>query len=192
MQNVIIIAFFAVLLFVLLIILAITSKKRKELQERALNKRREEALERVLRNQDHQENEKNRKVSNVPYAVDYSKSISPRQGKTQTEPGKLMIQLIAHSELSVQRYMLNPADGIVIGREKGQNSIVVTDPTVAKRQCEIFFADGAVYLRDISSSSRTMIRRKKNTTYANSQGIKLLTGDRIYIGNMIFDITLFG
>lgn len=192
MQNTIIIAVFAVLLIILLIVLSITSKKRKELQERALNKHREEALERVLRNQDHEEKEKNKKVSDVPYAVDYSKSISSRKSKKQTEPGKLMVQLIAHSELSDQRYMLNPADGIVIGREKGQNSIVVTDPAVARRQCEIFLADGAVYLKDISSSSRTMIRRKKNTTYANSQGIKLLTGDRLYIGNMVFDITLFG
>lgn len=190
MQKTIIIAVFAVLLIILLIVLFITGKKRKELQELALNKSREEALERVLRNQDHEE--KNKKVSNVPYAVDYSKGTFSRQPKKQTEPGKLMVQLTAHSELSDQRYMLNPADGITIGREKGQNSIAVTDPTAARRQCEIFLADGAVYLRDISSSSRTMIRRKKNTTYANSQGIKLLTGDRLYIGNMIFDITLFG
>lgn len=167
-------------------------KKRTELLELAQKKQRDIALEEAIRNQ--RIGSQKGKISSVPYELDYSKSSDPaRQKKIPAGgSGHLMVQIEEHSDLSVRKFMLDPSDDIYIGRETDVNTIVISDQAADARHCLIFESQGCVYIKSLTEFGHTQIIRKSKTTQANQQGIRLLTGDRLQIGKIYFDITLIG
>lgn len=129
-----------------------------------------------------------------PYDVDYS-STNCDTGKKPGEHSKkaeshVMVQLIERTELSTRKFMLNPIKKIHIGSDLRDNDISVLAEGVSAHQCEIFSVGNRVYVKNLSSDNRTIIKRKKNQAIVNEKGVRLLSNDVIILGRVSYDITI--
>lgn len=183
-----------VIVLVLLVVLVILGRvitkrgRNRELREYASNKKREEMLDQVILNV--YDKKEGAKSESVPYDVDYSESSEkqkPDRGKA-VNAGGLMLQLTEHSELSVRKHVLNPEQVIRIGSKLNENDILVSDADDV--QCEIFLYDGQVWIREVGSQRKTILKRRKNRAYVTQNGVKLLSGDCIFVGNIYFEVAL--
>ena len=175
---IIVIAASALGVVILFCILRHKQALRKELEIKAQDKLREEALNRALRN----ERSKERAVSErdcLPYEVDYGQNKNPVD---YVDKNKIMLQIIEHSELSVRKYILDPDKKIHIGSRNDFNEIVIKDRTVSGQHCEIFLYNKEVYVKDVNSTNGTFLSRKRKQVRIDSRGMKLKTGDRIIVG----------
>lgn len=169
-------------------------EKKKEIALAAADRMRDENLNSIILNS--HADKSNKKEVYRPYDVDYS---SPDKGgggtgnRMELSAGKHdqpMIQLVEKTELSTRKFVLNPAKVIRIGSDLKDNDISVLAEAVSPHQCEIFAAGGKVYIRNTGEGTRTIIRRKKQQAIADNKGIRLLTGDRILLGTVSYDITI--
>ena len=180
------------------IILIIISKKRKEKKAKALqasDKIREEALDRLLLNQETESRKEEPTFAAVPIAVNYDvnsveKTKDSTSRKKRNKSKKVMVQIVENSELSARKYMLDPQKGIFIGSKAGKNHIVISNANVDERQCEIRENAQKVYVRNTGSSGKVILRRGKQSAYVEQKYLELKTGDTLLIGNMLYRIDL--
>lgn len=167
------------------------NQKKKELSQAAEDKLRDENLNHVILNS-YIENDQLKEVYK-PYDVDYSnpnadKKVSGRN--TQKGEKHVMVQLIERTELSTRKFMMNPVRGIHIGSDSQNNDISVMAENISPCQCEIFSVMDKVFIKNLSSVNRTIIRRKKEQAIVNEKGIRLLSGDVVILGTVSYDITI--
>ncbi len=164
--------------------------ERKELKQAAADRVRDEKLNSIILNSYIDENIK--KNASKPYDVDYGNGSQTTKdirfcGK---DIQSVMVQLVENTELSSRKFVLNPANGIYIGSGIGENDIVVANSNLSEKQCEIFLVQQKVYIRNLGRPLRTIVKRKKEQTIIDDRGIRLLSGDKIILGNVTYDITI--
>lgn len=192
-----IIAAAVIIILILLILLKVTlgrSAKNKAMAVQAHDKLREEALDRILliENTGTKETET---FSAKPFEVSYGDQGTAGQPTGQTKKkkkasSKLMVQIAEKSELSVRKYMFDPAQGIRIGSRKGKNNIVVVGPEVDEMQCELLEHQGRVYVRNIGGSGKVTLARGGQRAYVEKKAVEIKSGDEILLGNTIFRVEL--
>ncbi len=185
---------------ILLLIVSLLKKfmkyreKKKEIALAAADRMRDENLNSIILNS-HADRGSAKEVYK-PYDVDYGSQDKGGGGKGKHtdipagKHGQPMIQLIEKTELSTRKFVLNPAKRIRIGSDLQDNDISVLSEGVSPHQCEIFAAGGSVYIRNTGEGTRTIIRRKKQQAIVDNRGIRLLSGDRILLGAVSYDITI--
>lgn len=181
-----------VISFKLLKYLITRRTKNKELHQAAADRARDENLNQVILNS--RQFKEDAKLVKIPYEVDYGNG-SCEKGKRENiefHKGKIptMIQLIENTELSTRKFVLNPAKGIRIGGDLADNDIVISGDDIEEHQCEIFLAQGKIYIRNIGKRKRIVIKRKKEQVIADRKGIRLLTGDIVLLGKVSYEITI--
>ena len=167
-------------------------QQKKELKQISADKLRDENLNNIILN-NLAENGSLKEVHR-PYEVDYSKSNTERSenvGKKDkvTESG-MMLQLIERTELSTRKFVINPAKAIRIGSDLQDNDITVLAEGVSPSQCEIFAFENKVYVKNLGTENKTIIKRKKERAIVDGRGIRLLTNDIIIIGRVSYDVTI--
>lgn len=81
-----------------------------------------------------------------------------------------------------QHYSLQPTQ-TCIGRST-DNQIILSDPGVSRHHAEIHWQNGRYYLRDMNSSSGTIVPRYGHQSVFPQQPIELQHGDTIILGNI--------
>lgn len=167
------------------------NQKKRELSQAAEDKLRDENLNHVILNSDI--GKEQLKEVYKPYDVDYSnpntdKKVSGRN--IQKGENHVMVQLIERTELSTRKFMMNPIKGIHIGSDSQSNDIAVPAEKISPCQCEIFSVRDKVFIKNLSSDNRTIIRRKKEQAIVDEKGIRLLSGDVVILGAVSYDITI--
>lgn len=164
--------------------------ERKELKRAADDRIRDEKLNSIILNSYDSNRMKN--TASKPYDVNYgyagegSRSIPHN---TQNKPMP-MLQLIESTDLSSRKFVLSLSYVIRIGSGLNNNDIVVASSDIAEHQCEIFSAQDKVYIRNTGDEVRTIVRRGKKQTIADNKGIRILTGDKIILGNISYEVTI--
>lgn len=187
------------------------NRKKNELEQASADKLRDENLNSVILNA--KAGCKDRKEVYVPYDVDYSRpngegghrnkfkrNYSGRYGKKHRncdsgntrgrEKGHIMLQLVERTELSTRKFMMNPAKTIRIGSSLQDNDITVLADQVSSHQCEIFAVGSKVYIRNLGSECKTVIRRKKVQAIVDGNGVRLISGDTVILGNVFYDVAI--
>lgn len=167
------------------------NQKKKELSQAAEDKLRDENLNHVILNSDIG----NEQVKEVykPYDVDYSNPNADKKVSVKnTKKGEnhVMVQLIERTELSTRKFMMNPVKKIHIGSDSQNNDIAVLSENISPCQCEIFSVRDKVFIKNLSSDNRTIIRRKKEQAIVDEKGIRLISGDIVILGKVSYDITI--
>lgn len=167
-------------------------QKNKELNQAAEDKLRDENLNNVILN-NLAESDRFR-GAHVPYDVDYS---NPGGGNNKTpsnhgkvKDGHAMLQLVERTELSTRKFMLNPAKNIRIGSDQQDNDIAVLAAGISPRQCEIFSVGDKVYIKNLSNENRTILKRKKEQAIVDNKGLRLLSNDKIILGNVVYEVMI--
>lgn len=167
-------------------------RKNKELEQTAADKIRDENLNNVILNS--YANNSNLKEVYKPYDVDYSSPNSEKNkgvGKRKAQDMQhVMVQLIEKTELSTRKFMMNPSKKIRIGSGLQDNDITVLAEGVSLHQCEIFSVGNKVYIKNLSSENRTIIKRKREQAIVDERGIRLLSNDVVILGYVLYEITL--
>lgn len=182
-----------------IVILCIVVKKQKTKKEKTLlanDKLREEALDKMLFNQEAAfKTDGQPTFAAVPINVNYDvnavdKSKGKAGGKKKRKNKKMMIQIVEKSELSVRKYMFDPGKSIFIGSKNGKNHIVNSSSTVDERQCEIRGMEDKVYARNLGHPAKVIVSRGKQTAYVEQNYIELKNGDVISIANTTYQIDI--
>lgn len=189
----------AVVMAVIRLILFITrrTKKKNELAIKAEDKMRENALDGYILNPNAPENMKKiQEAKPVEVSYDPNKVMHgvPGDGKDRAnktkENVKLMVQLVENSELSAKKYVLDPSVGIFIGSGVGMNNVVVSDSTLATRQCRIVEFEGMIYAQNIGHMGKVILSRGKNKAYVENNSVELRSKDILIVGNVLFKIEI--
>lgn len=191
MYKTMIIAGIILLALILLIFLYRRYGRRREMERLAQDKLREQALDRIILNEYAGKGE-DAAVSETPVEVDYQKGRSPKEKKRRglaKRDKKTMLQIVEKGELSERKYILDPRKKIFMGSGNGKNHIVINDPNVEERQCEIIESEGRVYVHNVGSPGKCILKRGKQKAYMENRYIELLTGDEIHLGGRKYKIT---
>lgn len=170
-----------VLLIFLLFVLRKKSAVRAEKMKIAEDKRRERALDEMLHNE--LGAVKNRQGS--PYEVDYTEN--GRQG-AGAAASRIMLEIVEKCELSVRKYMLDPAEGIWFGSAPEGNHIVVRDPDIKARECVLFVNGSDVLIQDDFATNITVLRRKKKETFIGKAPVVVQNRDVLVLGKYEYQI----
>jgi len=163
------------------------SSRKRELEQYARERMRDESLDRKILNASAAMGEREKAYN--PYDVDYESGLTGR-GK---RPGReLFVSLVEKNELSTKKFVLNPANCIRIGSGLRGNDVVVQGEGVAEYQCEIFSHAGKVYVRSCKGGARTVLCRKKQRACVDEKGIRLSSGDTLEMGKVEYGVTLIG
>lgn len=167
-------------------------QKDKELRQAAEDKLRDENLNHVILNS-HAGSGRLREAQ-TPYDVDYSNpggsNIKNPSDNSKQKDSHVMLQLVEKTELSTRKFMLNPAKRINIGSDLQDNDIAVLSEGVSAHQCEIFAAGNKVYIRNLSSENRTIVKRKREKVIVDEKGLRLLSNDIIILGNATYNVMI--
>ena len=191
MVAIIILAIIGVVALVTLIkILTTRRARRREMELQASDKLREEALDRIILNNQGAGRQKEI-YSAKPFEVNYDSKVVERQPAAmsgiKTGPA-LMVQIVENSELSARKYMFDSKQGIRIGSRHGQNNIVISSPDVDEVQCEILEHNGQILIRNVGRSGKVILERGRNRAYVEGGLIEMKSGDAILISNMIYRV----
>lgn len=167
-------------------------QRKKELSQAAEDKLRDENLNQVILNQ-HTVGSRFKEV-HKPYDVDYSNANGENGKKTvdsiKRREDLVMVQLVEKTELSTRKFMMNPVKSVRVGSNLQDNDITVLTDSVSPHQFEIFAIRNKVFVRNLSSENRTIVKRKKEQAIVDEKGIRLLSGDIILLGHVSYDITI--
>lgn len=114
--------------------------------------------------------------------------ISLRPGKNGSLKRK-MIQL-SWKENGVHNYVLDPENGIRIGRSPQGNDVIVDYAKVSASHCIIFLYQNKLYVKDLRSSNGTRLIRQGHT-YVLNDTADLKRGDILDLGGVRFKIRPF-
>ena len=182
-----------VAIIILIKILKVTMRRKEQKKERrqsAADRYRDEKLNSQILNA----YSDNNKESYVPYEVDYSKSaqegkkqIEPYETKTKKTSADIMVQIIENTELSERKFAINATKGIKIGSVSGSDISFSADE---QYMCELKASNGVLFVRDMLSGSKLILKRKKKTAIIDKNGIKLQSGDQIIMGHVTYSIVI--
>jgi hypothetical protein len=160
-------------------------REKREIRQAAEKQLREESLNRMILNDNSLGTDQ--KNAHNPYEVRYEN----RPGvQTQAEKARMLVSLEEKNELSVKKFVLDPANIIHIGSSLWGNEIVVQGEGIGEFHCEIFSDGGKVYVRSRQPGCTTVLLRKKERALVDGQGLRILTGDKILIGKVSYRIIL--
>lgn len=167
-------------------------QKNRELRQAAEDKLRDENLNNVILN-NHAGSNHPREV-HVPYDVDYSnpggESSKSYSDNNKRKDNHVMLQLVEKTELSTRKFMLNPIKKIRIGSDLQDNDISVLSEGVSPHQCEIFSVSDKIYIKNLSQENQTILKRKKEQAIVDEKGLRLLSNDKIILGNVVYEVTI--
>lgn len=194
-NNIILVAVTAILILTGIAVLRkfiLRKQKNKELSQAAEDKMRDENLNQVILNQ-HRGGGRFKEVQK-PYDVDYSRP-NVTGGKDNADfpavgAGKVMVQMVEKTELSTRKFMMNPIKPIRVGSDLQDNDINVLAEGISAHQFEIFAVRDKVYVRNLSSENRTVLKRKREQAIVDEKGIRMLSGDTVFAGCVSYDITI--
>lgn len=169
-------------------------KKNQDISIKVNDRLREEALDRAILN-NATPNELRKIQEATPIAVNYNPNKIAKgkpMGKDSVRSSALansyMIQLVENSGISEKKYMLNPKQGISIGREPGLNDVVITDSHVDGKQCRIIEYQDKVYIQNIGKFGRVILSRRNKKNYVENNAIELRNKDLLIIGSVLFRV----
>ncbi|BCN29965.1 FHA domain-containing protein [Anaeromicropila herbilytica] len=149
----------------------IKQNREHKLQEAAYEILKEEALNKALQNQ---------------WAQNEDFTRNNRENK------KRMIHLAVVGSKPLISYVFNPENTIKIGRNKDSNTICLKDTAVSANHCDVYLENGLVYIKDLGSANKTIIKRgNKIITVNDGESAVLLSKDFVIVGATSFKITLF-
>lgn len=111
------------------------------------------------------------------------------QKPAAAEEGKIVVKLTVTGKRPAN-YVVNPEKDVVIGSREGGSEIVLPEKGIGPRHCSIFSYKGGIYIRNLSGSYETILKRKNKSTSVSDKGIRVFTGDIIQIGVCRIQITL--
>lgn len=185
----IIIGVIVIIVIIALITVSKTGKRKKEQRRLAMEKLREEALDRALENPAKKKEVKERKGLQRPIAVDYGQDEKALKREAPAR-GRCMLELTEINELSTRKYLLNPSEVIRIGRQFDVNTIVINNQSLSERQCEIFQYGQDLYIRNCQMSVPTILLRKSDPVIVDERGIKIQSGDCISAGSVRLEVSI--
>ena len=159
-------------------------RKRKEIELRAEDRLREEALERVL-----VDGQRDIKRGQAAFDVRYDTN---RRGKKNADQAQgngkspVMLQLTEQSELSTRKYMLHAANRLSIGSKPGVNDVVISGSEIAAIQCEIVRVGKNLYISNLGDKGQVLLRRGKKQMLLERDAVELQNGDLLQIGGFTF------
>ena len=164
-------------------------QKKKEIRQATEDRFRDENLNNIILNT--QAGVGGKKEIYTPYDVDYRNGEQNKGEKDINTPSKqIMIRLIEKTELSTRKFLLNPTKRIKIGSDLQSNDISVLAEGISPHQCEIFAVGNKVYIKNVSTTNKTVIKRKKERAFVDDRGVRLVSNDTIILGNVTYDITI--
>lgn len=178
-------------ILVLLIVVKIISsvnkrrKKKKEVRDAAENRIRYESLDQMILNERQVKTDRGNYQN--PYDVSYEQGNALKRGKEIKQP---MISLTEKNELSTKKYVFNVANPIKIGSSVKGNDVIVQGDGIADYQCMLFSDGKSIFVKNLSSISRTILSRKRDKAIVDENGLKLQTGDVITIGKITYKVTI--
>lgn len=142
--------------------------RQKADQEQLNRKIQEDALDRALSNQLHQN-----KVTGAqaPMEIHYSGDQAARKNVE-------MIRLTEQSESITKEYLFRKDTVVYLGEEFGHPAIFYQVDGAHLIYCEIFPNDGQVYIRRYSQSGGYLVRKKRKFAL-EAEGIQLRSGDLV-------------
>ena len=102
---------------------------------------------------------------------------------------KLMLYL-KWKDSEKQGYVFDPEKPVRIGRSPEQNDICIREGTVSSQHCVLFLYQGGLYLQDLNSRNGTLLKQGFSRHLVNGTE-QVFSGDRIIVGSMTFQVTLF-
>lgn len=92
-----------------------------------------------------------------------------------------------------QKYVLDPRDGILFGRDSHSCDVLLHEAVISEQQCRIWEQKDCIWLTDLGSANGTVLRRGlfHRYTLRGGQSIRLQSGDRLQLGQASFDLILF-
>lgn len=186
---IIVILFLGMVGIALLRKIILKKQKSKELSLATEDKLRDENLNQVILNQ-YADGSRFKEV-HKPYDVDYS-NVNGKDNADHVKSGErhVMIQLIEKTGLSTRKFIMNPIKVVRVGSGLQDNDINVLAEGISKHQFEIFAVRNKVFIRNLSSENKTVIKRKKEQAIVDEKGIRLLSGDIIFLGLVSYDVTI--
>lgn len=166
----------AVILVVVLIILKKIRKKKEAMRRVAEDKLRESNLDQLILNPNAPKDSM-QTFAEKPFEMKYS--LDPANSAMKG----LMLQIEEISEISRRQYMINPATPFTIGSGMG-NTILLSDPNVDAKQCEMGISAGAVYICNIGRPDNVRIIRGKNSFFVGPQKVAVQKNELIQIGGI--------
>jgi len=164
--------------------------RSREIEQAAKDRVRDEKLNQMILNQVGEKAKGRSKPYEVNYEYASSQDIDKRNKNQKNIENQIMVQLTENTELSTRKFVLNPKDGIRIGSAMVGNDIVLVNSEMADYQCEIFAVSDKIYIKSLSDIVRTIIKRYKEQAIIDGKGVRLLTGDRIVIGKVCYEVTI--
>ena len=158
-------------------------KRKREEQQQAAKRLQEDALDKALANP-LAENDKTFSNNKRPVKVEYVKELKE---KKQFSGG--MFELTETTELSQRTYIYRNGEVVSIGYQYGSVSVLPENVETTSMYCQIFFYQGDNYIRSLDRCP-VVLRRKKNQTIVNRNGIKLINKDVFIVGKSSYQIKL--
>lgn len=149
-------------------------KDRRKQKEMTLLQRRNEALNETLRNPKMQKTDG---VVAGPMEIQWDERAINQK---KTKHSAMMIELVEFAAYSRRKYLFPVGQMICIGSGEN-NQVVLARDGVAAKHCEIFQADHAIAIRNVSETTALLIRGK-TSVLISTEGVFLNDGDRIKMG----------
>lgn len=155
-------------------------KKKKEQYEKRM---KDQALNEALKNNFGRRN-----------AFRQSQSATPLEQqdveKTENDSQGLIVMKLQVLGKDKKSYVVSPEEHVLLGSTEGMNDVVLNDKNIAPQQCDIFLHKEHVYVRNLNLERRMVLTRKGGQMELGEQGVQVLTGDILYMGNSRIQITL--
>lgn len=157
---------FSIALAVIALVFFLVSGNRKNSLEKKMN----EASARLLKEE-------------------YLSSVLDGSQKSFSEQNMKLLIRLSWNEHGKQEFVVDPAKGIVFGRDKN-NQVIVDYEKVSAEHCRIILNNGRLFLQDMNSLNGTFLIRGRKT-YRVQNMTALADGDVIQIGGRKFTINPF-
>ncbi|MDO5415640.1 MAG: hypothetical protein Q4F29_00450 [Lachnospiraceae bacterium] len=168
----------------LAVYLMIRQKRIKEEKQQAVQRMREDALDRVLANPREEKQAEPFEKQRRPFQVEYAKT---QNGVPVEKIEKGMYRLTEITELSRRKYMFRSREVVQIGNQFGNITILPQNAGPEQAYCQLFSYRNANYLRS-TGKMEVMLRRGGRTTMVSKNGLKLLSGDCFTVGKTSYMI----
>lgn len=110
--------------------------------------------------------------------------------KQQTDKKGLLVMKLTVLGHGRESYVVNPEEHVLLGRTEGMNDIILNDKNIAPQQSDIFLYKNHIYVRNLECSIPVAVGRKGGRTAVGEQGVRLLTGDIIYMGSSRIQVAI--
>lgn len=159
-------------------------KVAREQEQHAVQRMREEALNRALANPMGKTGAESFEKQRRPFQVEYSKGEESQKEKGQSR----MFQITEVTELSQKKYMFRCEEQVSIGNQFGTIMILPETAEAGQAYCQVFFYEGANYVRS-TGQTEVLLKRRGKQAIVNQAGIRLQSRDTFTVGNTAFQIT---